>query len=87
MEKITGVNLKKLLEGKIFEGDELILSNSGRRLETIRREPGSDTIRCFVYDIIPANNLIRYNGGSETDPNEPDYGRYRRKLTEAGLWH
>ncbi|MEK6847854.1 MAG: hypothetical protein AABX50_01890 [Nanoarchaeota archaeon] len=87
METITGVNLEKLLVGRVFEGDELIISNSGKRMETIRKEPGSDEIRCFGYDIIATKNSVRYNGGCEVTPGEDDYERYKKKLEEAELWH
>ena len=87
METITGVNLERLLVREVFEGDELIISNSGKRMETIRKEPESDEIRCFVYDILERERSVRYKGGYEVTPDKSDYGRYKEKLTEVGLWH
>ena len=89
METITGVDLEKLSVGGIFEGDELIISNSGRRMETIRKEPESEDISCFVYNLIKGRRLgsVCYIGGSEVPPEEPDYQRHMKKLMGVGLWH
>lgn len=86
-EIIRNIDAKKLLEGKVFSKDELIISNSRNRMETIRKEPESEEIRCFVYRIIPTEKRVNYSGGCGVVPGDPDYEMYKKKLAEVGLWH
>ncbi len=85
-ETITGVNLDKIIEGAIFDGDELIIIRSKQRMMTIR-QTDEEEITCFYYDISIRNNSVHNNGHGERTPNNPDYSGYKQKLMGAGLWH
>lgn len=85
-ETITGLDLEKLSEGKLFDGVELIISNSNGRIETVHKEPGKVNISCLIYDVI-GRKSVRYKGGSEVIPGEYNYKMYKKKLMEVGQWH
>lgn len=84
---IHNIKIEELEEGNFFDKDELIIEKRENRLMTIRREPGSDEIKYFIYDFFDAHDgFVHNNGYGEVYPRMLYYDDYKNKLMEKGLW-
>ena len=91
------INLEDLAEGKIFDGDELILWADSSSMTTLRHEGGFEIgeggyreyeMRLYHYDLILDGNQIRVinNGYGEIFEDDKNYTDFKRKLEDVELW-
>ena len=89
-ETIVGIPLSDLVEGNIFDKDELIIEKSEDGMSTIRRDASdSDEIRYFQYDFQLINDGfcdVHNNGYGEISPGNPSYVEYKEKLEMKEIW-
>ncbi len=79
------INLKV---GRIFDQDELITSRQENIMKTIRREPDTDEIRWFGYNLKGDGSVVQVNnnGYGEISLEDKNYEINKSKLESAGLW-
>ena len=88
METTINIDLESLIEGHIFDVDELILIKSEDKMMTIRQsEP--EEIQSWHYDIRVNKNSVEIKSTDYDNltPENRAYEMYQQKLMGAGLWH
>lgn len=71
----SGQTLEELSIGSLFDGDELIIENGGKRMTTVRKYSDGE-LRTFHYDLVFEGGVaqsIRCNGGQDYSPGDEGY--------------
>lgn len=82
------IKLKDLVEGKIFDEDELIIESDESRFTTLRRENEGESIRRYRYDyVVKDGKIVHINNNRYGDfyHGEAEFREYDKMLKARRL--
>lgn len=85
----SGIEIKRLKDGFVFDLDELVIDRWENGMTTIRKEDDSEKIIRASYELIQENERMccaLNKEFKEINPNEKIYEVYKQKLSNRELW-